>query len=258
MLSAFQSLEVLAQERTKFVIAYSSDWSPISYGIGSEVDGILPRLMDRIFTGYDEIELVHQGLPWKRAQAAFYQGHVAGMITTPTKKRLASSTRSLQIAIEIPFQPIVRRGGETKERLLQTKHLRALKYLRFCDVLGNGWAEEFYGEKGIKFSVAPTIEQCLKQLSLNRVDVVIHARPVLEVAKVRLGLDLDLEIVDRTVDGGHKFPLLVTKEFAGSKELLAYFDEKVSQLKESGRYLDIMNELIDDEKEKAQLSISFD
>ncbi|WP_428642032.1 substrate-binding periplasmic protein [Roseibium sp.] len=239
-----------AQESRKFTIAYASEWSPYSYGLGSDVDGILPRLMDRIFSGIDGFELVHDGLPWERAQQVFFGGRVDGMVTTATEKRLRHSRQSAEAALEIPFHPIIRRGSPVKDVLLKDRRLSALKNYRYCDVLGNGWAEEFYTSRNVQFSVAPTIDNCLLQLKLNRVDIVVHAKPVLEIFSKQLDLEDDLEIVDLKYDESPKFPLLVSNSYEFADELIERFDHEVSRLKGGGIYEDLMNELVEAEKEK--------
>jgi polar amino acid transport system substrate-binding protein len=241
-----------ANEKKSFTIVYASDWPPISYGVGTEVDGILPRLMDRIFSGNSNIEIVRHGLPWERAQKVFFRGKVDGMVTTPTQKRLQYSSQSSEIAIEIPFHPIVRRDSELAKRISQDKSLNNLKNYRYCDVLGNGWAEEFYDSVGINYSTAPTIEHCLQQLKLNRVDIVIHAKSVLEIFSKKLGLDDDLEVVDQKFGESHKFPLLISNKFANSPEVMQFFDEKVSHLKADGRYSAIMNDIVGAERDKVE------
>jgi polar amino acid transport system substrate-binding protein len=240
-----------SEEKKNFTIVYASQWSPISYGIGGDVDGILPRLMDEVFSGIEGFEITHNGLPWERAQKVFFGGIVDGMVTTATKKRLAHASQSAEAALEIPFHPIVRRNSELKKRLSEDKSLGDLKEYRYCDVLGNGWAEEFYKKRDIEFSIAPTIDHCLLQLQLNRVDIVIHAKPVLEIFKKKLGLDEELEIVDLKYDESPKFPLLVSNSYAHRDEITKQFDLAVSQLKNSGRYDAVMNKLIETEKNKA-------
>lgn len=240
-----------SEENRNFTIVYASQWSPISYGAGSEVDGILPRLMDEIFSGIEGFELTHNGLPWERAQKVFFGGGVDGMVTTATKKRMQHAEKSNEAALEIPFHPIIRRDSELKDKLLADKSLSDLGGYRYCDVLGNGWAEEFYKKRDIEFSIAPTIDHCLLQLQLNRVDIVIHAKPVLEIFKKKLGLDEELELVDLKYDESPKFPLLVSNRYPHKDEITRLFDQTVMQLKESGRYDAIMNKLIASEKNKA-------
>ncbi|WP_420412598.1 hypothetical protein [Roseibium sp.] len=239
-----------SQEKSKFTIVYAADWPPISYGIGGAVDGILPRLMGKIFTGNNVVEVVHHGLPWERAQHLFHQGKVDGMVATPTTKRLSHSARSDEIAIQIPFQPIVRQDSELADVSLFDENLSALKHYRFCDVLGNGWAKEFYGKRDIEYSVAPTIDHCIQQLNLNRVDIVIHALPVLEVIRAKLDLEIELEILDLIVDGGHRFPLMVSNKFEDQKRVLDSFDTKVTDWRRTNRLNEIMEELVNMEKQK--------
>lgn len=240
----------VAQEKRKFTIAYASEWSPYSYGLGSEVDGLLPRLMDKIFAGIDDFEVVHNGLPWERAQQVFFGGRVDGMVATATQKRLSHAGRSTEAALEIPFHPIVRRDSALKQILLKDTSLGELRNYRYCDVLGNGWADEFYRKRNIEFSISPTIDNCLLQLKLGRVDIVIHARPVLEIFSKQLGLEEELEIIDLKYDESPQFPLLVSDAYAYADELIEQFDREVSRLKSSGVYDEVMDDLVAREKDK--------
>jgi len=242
---------VYAEEKKSFTIAYASDWSPYSYGLGTEVDGILPKLMEKIFDRIEGYGVVHDGLPWERAQQMFFGGRVDGMVATATGKRLGFARKSAQAALEIPFHPIVRHNSPLKNKLLRDQTLRELSEYRFCDVLGNGWAEEFYAARDIQFSVAPTIDNCLQQLKLGRVDIVIHARPVLEIFRRQLDLEEDLEIVDLKYAESPEFPLMVSNAYSDRDELLERFDRAVMRMRESGDLDDAMSKLIEAEKAKA-------
>lgn len=237
-----------AKEDKKFTIAYASEWSPYSYGLGSDVDGILPRLMERVFAEMDGFDVIHNGLPWERAQKVFFAGRVDGMVTTATQKRMQYAKKSSEAALEIPFHPIIRRNSDLKDKILQDKSLGELRGYRYCDVLGNGWADEFYKKRNIEFSVAPTIDNCLNQLKLNRVDIVIHAKPVLEIFKSKLGLDEDLEIVDLKYDESPQFPLLVSNNYGSADEVIDSFDREIALLKGRDAYRKIMDELVESEK----------
>jgi polar amino acid transport system substrate-binding protein len=239
-----------AQEKRKFTIAYASEWAPYSYGLGGEVDGLLPRLMDKIFAGIDEFEVVHNGLPWERAQQVFFGGRVDGMVATATQKRLSHASRSQEAALEIPFHPIVRRDSSLKQLLLDDRSLSGLRKQQYCDVLGNGWAEEFYKKRNIKFSIAPTIDNCLQQLKLGRVDIVIHARPVLEIFVKQLELEEELEIINLKYEESPQFPLLVSDAYEFADDLVVEFDREVLRLKSSGVYEEVMDDLVAKEKDK--------
>lgn len=237
-------------EKKSFTIVYAAEWSPYSYGFGSSVDGILPRLMDRIFDRIEGFELVHNGLPWERAQQVFFHGRADGMVATATEKRLGFARKSAQVALKIPFQPIVRRDSPLKEDILKDPTLRDLSQHHYCDVLGNGWAEEFYAKRGIRFSVAPTIENCLNQLKLGRVDIVVHARPVLEIFRRQLELEEELEILDLAYEESPEFPLMVSNAYPDQTELLERFDRAVVQMKTNGAFEETLSELIEVEKGK--------
>lgn len=239
-----------ADEAKPFTIVYASDWSPYSYGLGSDADGILPRLMERIFSEIDGYELVHNGLPWERAQKVFFGGRADGMVATATKKRLQHAHKSREAALEIPFTPIVRRDSGFKDLLLKDTDLSDIRGARFCDVLGNGWAVEFYNARDIEFSVAPTIDNCLSQLKLGRVDIVIHARPVLEIFSRRMKLEEDLEILDLKYDESPAFPLMVSNAYGSAEDLIDRFDQAVSGMKRTGVIEDVMDELIEQEMER--------
>lgn len=240
----------VAQEKRQFTIAYASEWAPYSYGLGGEVDGLLPRLMDKIFAGIDGFEVVHNGLPWERAQQVFFGGRVDGMVATATQKRLTHASQSAEAALEIPFHPVVRRDSSFKPPLLKDTDLSGFRNYRYCDVLGNGWAVEFYNKRNIEFSISPTIDNCLQQLKLGRVDIVIHAKPVLEIFIKQLGLEQELEIIDLKYDESPRFPLLVSDAYEFADDLIDAFDREVARLKSSGAYEEVMEDLVAKEKDK--------
>ena len=180
----------------------------------------------------------------------FFKGRVDGMVATATRKRLDHASKSREAALEIPFHPIIRRGSALKDKLLTDTDLAGLTDQRFCDVLGNGWAEEFYKARNIEFSVAPTIDNCLSQLKLGRVDIVIHARPVLEIFSHRMDLEDELEIVDLKYEESPEFPLLVSNAYGTSRDLIDRFDSAVLQLKASGAFEGVMEDLVEEQLEK--------
>ncbi len=85
---------------------------------------------------------------------------------------------------------------------------------------------------------------------MNRVDIVIHAHPVLEVIRAKLDLEMELEILDLTVDGGHEFPLIVSNKFEDQKRVLDSFDAKVTDWRQTNRLNEVMEELVNMEKQK--------
>lgn len=214
----------LAAERVLKVV-YAASWAPISVGEGDKVSGILPDLVETYVHKGLGIKVDHIGVPWARAQEMVRSGQADAFITTATPERLEFTTASQEPIYQLAFKPVVRRGEGT--RFVTETALTRMKNLRFCDVLGNGWARDFYEKLNIKFYVAQTLDQCLRQLVNKRTDVIIHAAPVAEDFIKKMGISGQVEIINLTMESSPSFPFLLSSKSDFGQDLLDDLDTVV-------------------------------
>ena len=230
-----ENQSALANERI-FRVGYASEWAPISFGTGREVTGILPDLIEEIIVKHMGIPVSHQGFPWARAQEAVRHGVIDAIITTPTKKRLLYSLRSQSDILKVPFKAFVLTGSAAHQKLQEDRNIAELKNFRFCDVLGNGWARAFYENRHIAYEVTSSLDNCLKMMSLDRVDIIIHASPVAQMFVKNMKLSNTVSMLPKTYPESPNFPLLLSKKSNFGEEFLALFDETVQALKKTGEF----------------------
>ncbi|MFD2207112.1 substrate-binding periplasmic protein [Kiloniella antarctica] len=229
------SLRAEQSHKPVFKIAYAEAWAPISSGSFETVVGILPSIMEEVIHNQMGIVVLHQGLPWARAQEAVKTGEIDAFITTPTTERLTFSKPSEGIVFPLRFQPIVRVGSE-EEKLFTSESdiLGKLATRRYCDVLGNGWAKNFYAEKGISYKVVPTLDICIKHLIHGQTDIIIHAEPAAVSFITKLNVHNSVKILPIIMVSSPEFPLLLSKKSTFDHYFLAEFDAALSKIKNHG------------------------
>lgn len=230
--------------RPPLVIAYANAWAPMSEGDGRAVTGFLPSLMQALIQERMDYPVIHMGLPWGRAQSAVQSGVVDAFVTTPTEARLDYARGSSNVVYALRFRAFTTRDSPYTDALQAGAELGALESARFCDVLGNGWAQRFYQSLDLPVFWAPEIEHCLRMLVSGRTDVVVHSTAVMRLKIRRLDLDSVVRMYPRVYPGAD-FTLLISKASPIPDSFLTEFDRLLDRLKDSGDYEPLVNELLD-------------
>ncbi|WP_120495440.1 ABC transporter substrate-binding protein [Kiloniella sp. EL199] len=229
------SLHADEKKTQPFKIAYAESWAPISIGSARTVTGMLPELMESVIQERMGIPVEHHGFPWARAQQAVKSGEVDAFITTPTNERLEFSRASKNVVFPLRFQPVVRVNSEEESRFKSEIDITTtLKSKRYCDVLGNGWAKEFYRKKNLKYLIVPTLDVCLKHLVQGQTDIIIHAEPVAADFIKELQLGTQVKILPIVMESSPEFPLLVSKKSPFGQAFISDFDETLGEMKNEG------------------------
>ena len=226
------------------VIAYANAWAPMSEGDGETVTGILPSLMERLIVEEMGRPVVHQGMPWGRAQSAVRSGSVDAFVTTPTPARLDYAVSSGNIVYPLRFRAFSLKNSPQSKALQAGAHVDELGPVRICDVLGNGWAEQFYQRLERPVFWAPEIEHCLRMLAMGRTDLVVHSTAVTRLKIHSLGLDPVIQMHPRVYPGA-EFTLLVSKDSSLPADFLTEFDRELDRLKNSGEYERLVEDTVD-------------
>ncbi|MCP5160247.1 MAG: transporter substrate-binding domain-containing protein [Hahellaceae bacterium] len=229
------SMVALSSTADTLSIAYNQDWQPYSSGEGNKVDGILVKLMNALLAEHMHLKISHYGLPWNRVQSSVKQGQFDVFITVPTPARLEYSGSSSNTVYTIEMRPVVLRNSETSHRIPNLNQLTQLRDFRVCDIIGNGWAKNFYESLQVEFTKVPTVDNCLMMISHARADLLVQPVEVTSMHAKALGLTDSLEILPLTY-GKMEFTLLLSKESHVYPAFINQFDTMISELKTSGEY----------------------
>jgi polar amino acid transport system substrate-binding protein len=208
----------------KIQIVYAEDWNPVSYGRKNPARGLLPDKMDSLLSKELGMIVTHTPVPWGRAQRMVEMGSADAFVTTVTPKRLEFARASKSKVFVLPFVAAVKRNSDAASKLHNPDDLSAFKDHLFCDVLGNGWADNFYKDKPVKVHIAPSIKECLKLLNAGRVDAIIHAAPVMDEYVKELSLSNEIKISQQSSQQSPQFSLLVSKKSPLGQDFLDIFD----------------------------------
>jgi len=243
IMSIFTQNTLLKAGEIPLRLAYNSDWPPYSSGIGQEVTGILPALMDEILVNRMGVVVEHHGAPWARVQHYVENGIMDAFITVPTEKRLQYATSSESIVYRFEMHPIVKIGSQAEEMLLSAPTVETLKTLKVCDMLANGWANNFYATHEITFHAVEDAATCLRLIDSDRLDVIIQPSAVGLMSIRQQSQEDRLRPLDH-VYGRMEFTLLLSKQSPSFSALLPRFDATVAAMKADGSYDRIVSGLI--------------
>ncbi len=150
-------------------VVYANAWKPISVGTGEKVEGILPSLVESILHDEMGLQVRHVGVPWKRAQRMIESGTADAFVTAPTAARLQFTESTQQTFYSLEFRAFAKKGSAAFLDLRQDPNISSYRdSLRFCDVLGNGWAKAFYKAREIDYYIASEIAQCAHMIDRER------------------------------------------------------------------------------------------
>lgn len=210
-------------------VVYADKWDPISYGVRGKAYGLLPELVDKILAKRMGMKVIHLAVPWGRAQEMVKAGEADAFITTVTAQRLEYALPGKTKFFLLPFSPVVRKTDSKVHTLTDPDDLSAYKDQLFCDVLGNGWADIFYKSQPVRVYIAPSIKECLRLLAANRVQGVIHARPVAEKYITDLKLQDKLTVLDLQSDLSPNFAFLLSKKSSLGPDFVTHLDRLLSE-----------------------------
>ncbi|WP_417822222.1 substrate-binding periplasmic protein [Terasakiella sp.] len=212
-----------------FRIVYANNWNPISYIENGKTKGILPDRVEHLLGQIMGMRVEHIAVPWGRAQKMIRDGAADAFITTVTPERLTYSTPTQDSLFYVPFVLATLKESAADQRLKSPDNLIPVMGSTFCDVLGNGWATQFYQNKPVKVHYAPTIEECLKMLQVGRVSGIVHAQAVVKHYADIMGLGKTIHIFPTPAQSSPTFPILVSNKSVWKDRFLKEFNSRFSQ-----------------------------
>lgn len=230
VLSSFTSAE-----EKPFSIAFNESWSPFSFrDANNEMSGILVDIVKEVFETKLNTPVEFYGYPWKRVQHNIEIGVHDALVTTATKKRLAYSVRSKEAVYTLEEKAFINKHSRHKDTLssLTLETITDLKNYKVCDMIGNGWADNFYGRHNIKFKRFKDINLCFRNIAFERYDIAIHvsAAGLTQLKKEALQ---DKVMMLPVVFDEVPFPLLVSKK-SEHLDILPKFDQAIREFRAEG------------------------
>jgi len=221
---------------------FNSEWAPYSFGSRDKVQGILPDLLDAVLAGVPNARQVRHGQAWATVERSVRRSRYDAFVTTPTPERLKFSERSQEVLYTVQMVPVVKKGGPM-EALLAKDLSQALRDARICGIKGNGWEEKYYAGLGIRYVKMKNVSRCFDKIVAGTADVIIQARAVALKNITDRGLSDDLA-VSKTPVSEVGFPLLVRNTYPNVDAVLTAFDTHLSDLKASGKYDRLVEEIV--------------
>lgn len=225
------------------LIVYANDWKPMSQGDNGAVQGLLPSLMHEIVAKRMGHPIRKHGVPWRRAQVMVRNGQADGFVTAPTKKRLEYAVRARNNVYALQFRAFTLKHGLATRLFLTDRALKSDTPLRFCDVLGNGWAQRFYRQRRLSYLKAPTVENCLRMIAGGRADALVHSTAVTRAKLSSLDLSQRFQM-HKKIYPGAEFTLLLSRKSRYRGEFLQKFDRTVDRMKADGSYDALVRRLL--------------
>ena len=233
-ISAIFSPFTSAEEKS-FSVAFNESWPPFSFrNENNEMSGILVDIVREVFETKLNIPVEFYGYPWKRVQHNVEIGVHDALVTTATQKRLIYSVRSEESVYALEEKAFINRNSQHKDKLssLTLANIAELKNYNVCDMIGNGWADSFYGRHNIEIKRFKDINLCFRNIAFERYDIAIHVSAAGLSQLKKEGLTDKVEMLPVVFDEV-PFPLLVSKK-SEHLDILPKFDEAIRAFKAEG------------------------
>ena len=211
ILSSFLISQATAKDQ--IVAVYADNYPPYSHGKGSDVEGVLVDLINKVFREDLGYEVVHTGMPWKRAQELVKLGEADVIIATPTPTRLGFARLIVTPAIRSSIVPVVSIHDDQASAMSTTTDVDALsKDTVFCQSLGNDWQKTFYEMHKLKATQASSLTACLKMVAMDRMSVTYADRLVANFYAKQQNISDKLRILNLPSDYMTTMNLMISKK----------------------------------------------
>ncbi|WP_419905345.1 substrate-binding periplasmic protein [Kiloniella sp.] len=215
-------------------LVYFHNYSPFSWDEGNGMQGILIDLLNEALKKRMNIQTIHNGYPWKRAQKLVKVGLADGFCTVPTPARHEYTVISREPTILVTFNLFISRESKKREALLKVKNLEDLKDFQIGHYLGSGWANKNLKGRGFNLDEAATLDAALAKLAAGRVDVVIDTSQVLRYRIQQLELQNAIEELPQVLDQA-PFSLCIGKH-SPFAPILPYFESTMRKIHKDGTF----------------------
>lgn len=233
-ISLFWTANTSAEDK-QFSVAFNENWPPFSYrDENNKMTGILVDIVKEVFEQKLNRPVKVYGYPWKRVQHNVEIGVNDALITTATEHRLKYSVQSNEPVYTLEEKAFINKNSRHYDILsnLTLDNIATLKNYKVCDMIGNGWAKNFYATYGIKFKRFKDMNICFRNIAFNRYDIAIHVGAAGLSQLKKESITDKIEILP-VVFAEVPFPLLVSKKSA-HLDIIPAFDDAIKAFKAEG------------------------
>jgi polar amino acid transport system substrate-binding protein len=131
-------------EPEPITIVYGDSYKPFAWGSGLDARGIQRDFVQRVLVERMGLRVVHEVLPWRRAQNYVRDGERDGFFTVPTEERAQYTSATAASFYETHFvMHTAKRNPQVMalRRVRTLQDLEGLPELRHIHMLGSGWHE---------------------------------------------------------------------------------------------------------------------
>lgn len=226
------------------IVGYNSQWPPYSSGSGEQVDGILPRIVDRILNQGLQLDVSHQGFPWRRVQSYAETGQIDAFVTYPSAERLMFAESTDNPLYIVTNKAFLRRGSPFATILRRDPDISRIAGLRVCTMLGDNWSTQFYAGLGLMPDKALNALNCLQLVAQDRSDVFIHTVEATTKLMDEAGLDAALEVLPHAYA---EVPLtfLLSRKSGLPASLIERIDARLSDMMRTGAYTTMIQDIME-------------
>lgn len=218
---------VAAAEPMNFV--YYDNYRPRSWADNGKMRGMLIDIIDEAVGERLGIPVTHTGYPWKRAQHRVKEGKADAFVTMPTEERRTYTVVGDEPVIVFTLSIATRRNHPKLKVLESVTTVEQLKYFKFVDYLGNGWAKRNLKEMDVEW--LSDVKKIFPFLVDGRADIVVASKRTLYEMSLH-GYDSQLKVLPNKLSSV-SFHLCVGKH-SPYKDRLNDFDRIIREMHEDG------------------------
>ena len=215
------------------VIGYAENWAPYSYTASDGTpQGIFIQLMNKIFNEKLKLKIIHQVVPWKRAQILTQTGQYDAIFTSINQERLKTMVAS-QAFYNLEWRLFMSKTNYNFKNIQQMDDPLKNKDVHYLSVLGDQTTENFYRDNNLTFDTVKSVNEAVNMLNSGRSSLFLHSKLTTLYALYHFSLHEQIAMHSKTF-ATIPFHVLISKKAAMANELIKAVDEVVTQLKKSG------------------------
>lgn len=150
---------------------YFDQFEPLSWKENGQMKGVFIDAVNEVFKTL-EIDVIHEGYPWKRAQLLVQSGQADAMCTVSKKERLVYTVPTSYPIVQMEFKIFTSSKNKRLDALQKVESISDLKGFRLIDIRGSGWAESHL--KGMNLEYESTYPMIFKLLDDGLYDASIR------------------------------------------------------------------------------------
>lgn len=230
-------------EKNTVTVVYADYWKPYSFISGNgAVRGILVEIMDEILSKKLNMNVIHTGQPWKRAQKSVRSGFHDAMVTAPTADRLTYAQSSSNALYYLQWRVFVSKKSPNYSRIMNMDNPLEDSSLNFISLLGDRTSGRLYEKNNIKYKAVKNISNAIKMLEIGRVDIFVHSKIIMfeHLNKMQLGDTVSMH--DKEYNK-IPFTFLVSNKSSFYNDLVFRVDKVVTQMKKDNEYNKFIEEV---------------